>query len=87
MSANTGLVTRQMKEDFDACMVVMLNHPDSQQKGELDSFKKDLRDVSAEYGQDYAAQWIAGWRQELEANGPTGHTGMEIERRELRVAR
>jgi hypothetical protein len=80
MSANTGLVTRQMKEDFDACMVVVL----PAQPEELDSFKQDLREVSAEYGQDYAAQWIAGWRQELEANGPTGHTGMEIERRGLR---
>jgi hypothetical protein len=81
MNVNTGLVTRQMKADFDACMGVVL----PAQPGELDSFKQDLLDVLAEYGQDYAAQWVAGWRQELETNGPTGATGLEIERRGLRV--
>jgi hypothetical protein len=72
MSANTGLVTREMKQDFEAAMLALL-------PGNIEPFKQDLRDVLREYGQDYAAQWIKGWRQELETNGPTGPTGLAIE--------
>ena len=77
MNANTGLVTRQMKADFEACMSVVM--PEEQ----LSEFKQDLLDVLAEHGQQYAAQWLEGWRKELELNGPTGPTGLEIERRKL----
>lgn len=72
MSANTGLVTREMKQDFEAAMLALL-------PGNIEPFKQDLRDVLREYGQDYAAQWIKGWRQELETNGLTGPTGLAIE--------
>ena len=76
----TVSVTPAMAADFKACMRVMLR---SKQAGEVEAFKQDLRDVVSGHGRDYAATWIAGWRTELEANGPTGVTGLEIERRGL----
>jgi hypothetical protein len=60
MSTRVGLkVTPAMKADFDRCMAIL--KPES-----VEPFKRDVRDVLAGYGQAYAGQWLAGWREILE---------------------
>jgi len=60
--ATTVVITKAMRDDFDACMVIL-------KPADVDLFKADLRDVVRGCGRERAVQWIAGWRTELEANG------------------
>jgi len=63
MNANTGLkVPPKVKADFDACMEF---YPEN----EREDCKHQFRDVVKEFGIDYAAKWIAGWRLMLETFG------------------
>ncbi len=68
MSANTGLkVTAAMKEDFDACMAIL-------KPSIPELHKQDLRGVLQDYGREYAAQWLKGWRVTLESMREEGKT-------------
>lgn len=55
--AATLVITKAMRDDFDACMVIL-------KPADVEPFKADLRDVVRGYGRDRAAEWIAGWRTE-----------------------
>jgi hypothetical protein len=78
--ATTVVITKAMRDDFDACMRVI-----------VEEYRRDFRDVVRAGPYQSAdglrtitpADWIAGWRKAMEANGSGGPTGREIQRRGL----